>query len=52
MIVQNGTTHTAAVHQLGNDGKTAIVSGLPAGVNVVDNGQLGLTDGEQVADTR
>jgi len=52
MIVQNGTTHTAAVHQLGNDGKTAIVSGLSAGVGVVDNGQLGLTDGELVADTR
>lgn len=40
MIVQNGTTHTATVHQLCNDGRTAVVSGLPAGVDVVDNGQL------------
>lgn len=49
MVVQNGTTRTTTVHELGNDGKTAVVAGLPAGTAVVVNGQLGLTDGTQVA---
>jgi HlyD family secretion protein len=49
MVVRAGATHTNAVRQLANDGTTAIVSGLAPGTAVVANGQLGLTDGEEVA---
>ena len=48
-VDQNGTVHTTKVQQLRTDFTTAIVSGLPSGMRVVTNGQLGLTPGEKVA---
>jgi HlyD family secretion protein len=50
MIVgTNGTAKEQQVRELGSDGKTSIVSGLPAGTKVISNGQLGITAGEQIA---
>jgi HlyD family secretion protein len=40
---------TAKVRELGSDGTTSIVSGLKVGQNVVSNGQLGLADGQSIA---
>jgi hypothetical protein len=40
------TTH---VQELGGDGTTSIVSGLTAGQKVVANGQLGVTEGQSLA---
>ncbi|MGD0050353.1 MAG: efflux RND transporter periplasmic adaptor subunit [Vulcanimicrobiaceae bacterium] len=38
------------VRELGSDGTTSIVSGLKAGEVVVSNGQLGLSDGQTLAE--
>ncbi len=40
---------TVNVHELGSDGTNSIVSGLKAGQVVVSNGQLGVTDGQSLA---
>jgi HlyD family secretion protein len=40
----------AHVRELGTDGTTSIVSGLRAGQLVVSNGQLGLSDGQTLAE--
>jgi len=40
---------TAKVRELGSDGTTSIVSGLKAGQAVIANGQLGVTDGQSLA---
>lgn len=40
---------TVKVRELGSDGTTSIVSGLKAGQQVVANGQLGVTDGQSLA---
>ncbi|MBD5654436.1 MAG: efflux RND transporter periplasmic adaptor subunit, partial [Candidatus Eremiobacteraeota bacterium] len=40
---------TAKVRELGSDGTTSIVSGLKPGQSVVSNGQLGLSDGQSIA---
>jgi Cu(I)/Ag(I) efflux system membrane fusion protein len=40
------------VRELGSDGTTSIVSGIKAGQQVVGNGQLGLTDGQSLAQTQ
>jgi RND family efflux transporter MFP subunit len=40
---------TVKVRELGSDGTTSIVSGLKAGQAVIANGQLGVTDGQSVA---
>lgn len=37
------------VHELGSDGTTSIVTGVKAGQQVVANGQLGLNDGQSLA---
>jgi RND family efflux transporter MFP subunit len=37
------------VKELGSDGTTSIVSGLKAGQQVIANGQLGVTDGQSLA---
>ena len=37
------------VRELGSDGTTSIVDGLKAGQKVVANGQLGVTDGQSLA---
>jgi HlyD family secretion protein len=40
---------TVNVHELGSDGTTSIVSGLKAGQVVIANGQLGISDGQSIA---
>lgn len=40
--------HRAVVAERSSDGKTSIVSGLSAGTKVVTNGQLGITDGQDI----
>jgi hypothetical protein len=44
-----GVARERSVTAKGDDGKTAIVTGLPTGARVVANGQLGITAGEQIA---
>jgi multidrug resistance efflux pump len=40
---------TVHVHEIGSNGTTSIVTGLKAGQAVVANGQLGVTDGQSLA---
>ncbi len=40
---------TVNVHEIASDGTTSIVTGLTAGQRVVSNGQLGVTDGQSLA---
>ena len=40
---------TVHVKEVGSDGTTSIVSGLKAGTSVIANGQLGVTDGQSLA---
>jgi HlyD family secretion protein len=40
---------TMHVRELGSDGTTSIVTGLKAGQSVVANGQLGIADGQSIA---
>jgi multidrug efflux pump subunit AcrA (membrane-fusion protein) len=40
---------TVKVRELGSDGTTSIVSGLKSGQAVISNGQLGLADGQSIA---
>ncbi len=40
---------TVNVREIGSDGTTSIVTGLNAGQSVVSNGQLGVTDGQSLA---
>jgi HlyD family secretion protein len=41
---------TVRVKEIASDGMTSIVTGVNAGQHVVSNGQLGLTDGQSLAD--
>jgi multidrug efflux pump subunit AcrA (membrane-fusion protein) len=41
---------TAHVKEIASDGTTSIVTGLKAGQHIVSNGQLGLSDGQSLAD--
>jgi RND family efflux transporter MFP subunit len=43
------TAKTVKVSELGSDGTTSIVSGIKAGQAVISNGQLGLADGQSIA---
>jgi RND family efflux transporter MFP subunit len=40
---------TVKVHELASDGTTSIVSGIKAGQKIVANGQLGVSDGQSLA---
>jgi len=40
---------TVKVRELGSDGTTSIVTGIKPGQNVIANGQLGVTDGQSLA---
>jgi RND family efflux transporter MFP subunit len=40
---------TVKVHELGSDGTTSIVTGVQAGQSVISNGQLGVSDGQSLA---
>ncbi|MBD5636175.1 MAG: efflux RND transporter periplasmic adaptor subunit, partial [Candidatus Eremiobacteraeota bacterium] len=42
-------TKTVKVRELGSDGTTSIVSGIKAGQAVISNGQLGLAEGQSIA---
>jgi hypothetical protein len=43
---------TIQVKELASDGTTSIVTGIKAGQQVVANGQLGVTDGQSLADSK
>jgi multidrug efflux pump subunit AcrA (membrane-fusion protein) len=47
-VVENGTVKTVPVTMVAQDGKNAVVNGLPQGAQVVVNGQLGLAEGQSV----
>jgi RND family efflux transporter MFP subunit len=50
MTVQTGgTVKTVTVAEAGTDGTTSVVTGLPAGTRVIDNGQTSVGDGEKVS---
>ncbi len=50
MIVDgSGVARMQRVAAKGDDGKTAVVTGLRSGAHVISNGQLGITAGQQVA---
>jgi len=40
---------TVHVHEIGANATTSIVTGIKAGQSVVSNGQLGVTDGQSLA---
>jgi multidrug efflux pump subunit AcrA (membrane-fusion protein) len=48
-VASDGTVATVPVTEVNSDGKTAIVTGLQAGVRVVSNGQESIGDGEKVS---
>lgn len=49
MVVDStGTAKQQRVTEKGNDGKTSVVTGLSEGAHVISNGQLGITNGQQV----
>ncbi len=43
------TAKTVNVRELGSDGTTSVVSGIKAGQEVISNGQLGLVNGQSIA---
>jgi multidrug efflux pump subunit AcrA (membrane-fusion protein) len=51
-VDRSGTAQLQRVSELGNDGKTSVVSGLASGTRVVSNGQLGISPGQQISGTR
>ncbi|HVA36152.1 MAG TPA: efflux RND transporter periplasmic adaptor subunit [Candidatus Dormibacteraeota bacterium] len=48
MVVRGGVAKVAHVSLRANDGRYAVVTGLPPGSRVVTDGSLGLADGEKV----
>jgi multidrug efflux pump subunit AcrA (membrane-fusion protein) len=48
MIAQRGVAKLTHVRELANDGTTSIVTGIAEGTRVIADGQLGLTDGQQL----
>jgi RND family efflux transporter MFP subunit len=49
LAVRNGVVSTVKVHDIGGDGTTSVVSGLASGTRVINDGQAGYADGQQVA---
>jgi multidrug efflux pump subunit AcrA (membrane-fusion protein) len=49
VVASDGTVKTQNVTENGDDGKTAIVSGLAQGTRVITDGQSGVGNGEKVA---
>jgi len=47
-IIDNGQVKTVPVTMIADDGKNAVVQGLHGGEQVISNGQLGLSDGQNV----
>ncbi|HEV3156635.1 MAG TPA: efflux RND transporter periplasmic adaptor subunit [Candidatus Baltobacteraceae bacterium] len=48
-VDDTSTVKTLAVTEVGDDGKTAVVTGLASGQRVVNNGQVAVGDGEKVS---
>lgn len=48
-IAPESNVKTVKVTELGSDGTTSVVSGVPAGTRVVSNGQTSVGDGEKVS---
>jgi len=49
VVAKDGTVTTAHVSETSDDGKNAIVAGLPIGTRVISDGQTSVGDGEKVA---
>jgi multidrug efflux pump subunit AcrA (membrane-fusion protein) len=49
VVASDGTVKTENVRESGDDGTTAIVTGLPDGARVITDGQSGVGNGEKVA---
>lgn len=50
MVIQPGNTiKTVKVSEVGTDGTTSVVMGIPTGTRLVSNGQMSLGDGEKVS---
>ncbi len=50
MTVQpGGTIKTVKVAEVGSDATTSVVTGIPVGARIVNNGQMSLGDGEKVS---
>jgi RND family efflux transporter MFP subunit len=49
LAVRNGVVTTVKVHDIGGDGTSSVVSGLKPGTRVIEDGQSGYADGQQVA---
>jgi hypothetical protein len=49
VVADDGTVKTAKVSELGDDGKTAVVSGLEAGARVISDGNTSVGNGQKVA---
>ena len=49
MTVASGTVRTVKVAEVGDDGTTAIVTGVQSGARVITDGQTSVGDGEKVA---
>jgi HlyD family secretion protein len=50
VVSSDGTAKQQSVKELGSNGTTSIVTGVANGTQVIANGQLGITAGEEVAD--
>ncbi len=48
-VDQNGIVKTVKVAEVGGDGTTSVVSGIPSSTRVVSNGQVSVGDGERVS---
>ena len=48
-VARDGTVGTARVRESGDDGTTAVVSGIEAGTRVISDGQTSVGNGEKVA---
>jgi multidrug efflux pump subunit AcrA (membrane-fusion protein) len=49
VVSEDGTVETTRVAELGDDGTTAVVTGLEAGTRVISDGQTSVGNGEKVA---
>jgi len=48
-VEPGGSVKTVKVTELGSDGTTSVVAGVPAGTRVVSNGQTSVGDGEKIS---
>jgi hypothetical protein len=48
-VEPGGSVKTVKVTELGSDGTTSVVAGVPSGTRVVSNGQTSVGDGEKIS---